>query len=297
MGRCPTSQCCGYFYFRLYFFSPAALVHRSDLPHKLRYDHKKASQTFILLRRTPKILFNGNRFRLLLNYRNYKMYSDIKIAHSTLSFYSLFSVLPFEFDSMALELNVVRSKLKTLLFLLATVNAYFATFYKLLTFVQTILILSSDNADQVSEVHLSIHFVLLSGYVCMMFRGIVIYLVHPEVIVSLFNWCSQSVKGMKQSTRESKMRAYLFFLIANGQVGTNAFFLLLYIFTCHVSPQFVYASVSEEYRSLGIQLGLAFIDLYSFMYVNSLGCVVLFVQLLFFARIFDACQSSVMRLR
>ena len=224
-------------------------------------------------------------------------FSDIKIAHSTLYFYNLFFVQPFDFDYKTLGLNVVRGNLKKRVFLLATVNAYFVTLYKLLKFVQTMLILNSDNADQVSEVHLSIHFVLLSGYVCMMFRGIVIYLVHPEVIVAVFNWCSDTVKGIKQSTRESKLRAYLFLLIANGQVGTNAFFLLLYIFTCHVSPQFVYASVPEEYKSLGIQLGLAFIDLYSFMYVNSLGCFVLFIQLLFFARIFDACQSSFMRLR
>ena len=225
------------------------------------------------------------------------MFSDIKIAHSTLSLYNLFFVLPFDFHSRALELNVARSRLKKQIFWLATVNAYFVTFYKIFTFVQTMLILKSDQADQVSEVHLSIHFVLLSGYICMMFRGIVIYLVHPEVIVSLFNWCNQSVNGVKQSTRESKMRAYLFFLIANGQVGTNAFFLLLYIFTCHVSPQFVYASVPEEYRSFVVQLGLSFIDLYSFIYVNSMGCVVLFIQLLFFARIFDASQSSFLRLR
>ena len=134
------------------------------------------------------------------------MFSDVSIAHGTLSFYNLFIVQPFDFDSKDLGLTVVRSKLKKTIFLLATINAYFVTLFKLLTFVQTLLILNgSDHGDEVDEVHLSIHFVLLSGYICMMFRGIVIYTVYPEVIASVFNWCSETVKGMKQRSTESRM--------------------------------------------------------------------------------------------
>ena len=223
------------------------------------------------------------------------MYSDIEIAHSTLSFYNSFFVLPFDFDSKALGLNVARNKLKKAIFSFATVNAYCVTLYKMCTFLQTMLILNSKHGDEVDQVYLSIHFVLLSGYVCMMFRCIVIYVVYPEVMASVFNWCSETAKG--KSTPQSEMRAHLFLLMAIGQVGMNLFFFLLYIFICHTSPQFLYATVPEEYRSIGIQFGLALIELHAFMYVNSMGCFVLFIQLLFFARIFDACQSSFMRLR
>ena len=225
------------------------------------------------------------------------MYSDVKIAHSTLSFYNLFLVQPFDFDTKALGLKVVQGRVKKWIFFLATVNAYCITLYKIFSFLKTILLITSEHGERVDEVHFSIHFVLLSGYICMMFRGIVIFLVNPGVIASLFNWCSEAVNVKKQSGPESRTRAYLFLVIANGQVGMNAFFLLLYIFTSHNSPQFVYASVPEEYRSVGTQLGLAFVELHAFMYVNSLGCFVLFIQLLFFARTWDVCQSSLMRLR
>ena len=225
------------------------------------------------------------------------MYSDLQIAHCTLSFYNLFLVQPFDFDSKNLGLNLIRRKLKKVMFVLATVNAYCVTLYKILAFVQTLLILNSDHAAEVDEVHLSIHFVLLSGYICMMFRCIVIYLVYPEVIVSLFNWCSETARGKRERSAEDKIRAHLFLLLANGQLGINSFFLLLYILTCHNSPQFMQSSVPAEYNSTTVQLVLAFIELHAFMYVNSMGCFVLFIQLLFFARTFDACQCSIVRLR
>ena len=226
------------------------------------------------------------------------MDAELRAAYRTLTVYNFFLVQPFDFDPKLIRLHLDRSKLKKAIFLGATANAYCVTFYKIFIFLKSIFQLVGSKADGVDQAHFTIHFVLLSGYICVMFRIIVIYLVYPKVIISVFNRCTQNLtRKAERSTGVKAVRGSVFLLLVMGQVGLNSFFLLVYMFTCHISPQFIYASVPDDYRSGWVQLGLAFVEVYAFVYIVSMGFFVLFIQLLFFASIFDTYQRSLVRLR
>lgn len=226
------------------------------------------------------------------------MDAELKIAYRTLSIYNFFLVQPFDFDVRRIRLTLDPFKAKKVIFWIATANAYFVTFYKLFLFFKTIFaLIGRSGGKDVDQAHFTIHFVLLSGYVCVMFRIIVIYLVYPRVITSMFNHCAEYLMRKRQRSMGRRGKGSVFLLLVLGQLGLNSFFLLVYIFTCHASPQFIYAAVPDDYRFMWVQIGLGCVETYAFLYIVSMGFFVLLIQLLFFACVFDSYQRSIVRLR